>query len=74
MSQDQQDRAAQNRAMFPETARFVDEMREAFGPDVRLVWASENGREIGERGPDGVQPVIERRTEAVKTLKTRGKK
>ncbi len=49
-----QDKAAQNRAAFPQTAQFVDEMREAFGQDVKLVWAEENGRTLGKKGPDGV--------------------
>lgn len=47
--------AEKNRAAFPETARLVDGLREVFGPDVTLTWACENGREIGKRGPDGVQ-------------------
>lgn len=38
-----------NRAAFPATARIIDELREVFGPDVKLVWAEENGREIGQR-------------------------
>lgn len=46
--------AADNRAAFPETAELMDELRAVFGPDVKLVWASEGGREIGVRGPDGV--------------------
>lgn len=36
-----------NRAAFPETAKLVDELRDVFGPGVKLVWAEENGREIG---------------------------
>lgn len=47
--------AESNRAAFPETARLVDGLREVFGADATLTWASENGREIGKRGPDGVQ-------------------
>lgn len=46
--------AADNRAAFPETAKLVDEFRATFGPDVKLMWASEGGREIGMRGPEGV--------------------
>lgn len=44
-----------NRAAFPETAKLVDELRDVFGPGVKLVWAEENGRTIGEKGPDGVE-------------------
>lgn len=46
--------AADNRAAFPVTAKLVDELRAVFGPDVKLMWASEGGREIGTRGPQGV--------------------
>ena len=38
-----------NRSAFPETARFVDEMREVFGTDVALEFAEENGRTLGQR-------------------------
>lgn len=38
-----------NRAAFPFTSRVVDELREAFGPEVKVLWASENGAEIGRR-------------------------
>lgn len=57
--------AADNRAAFPETAKLVDELRASFGPDLKLMWASEGGREIGTRGPEGV-PV----TRAVQLDKT----
>lgn len=43
-----------NRAAFPATARIVDELREVFGPGVRLEWACENGREIGVRELPGM--------------------
>lgn len=42
-----QDVVARNRARFPQSARFLDEMRSVFGPDVKMTWASENGDEIG---------------------------
>ena len=48
-----------NRAMFPEAARIVDELRAVFGPGVKLTWAQENGNEIGERGPDGHPVIVE---------------
>ncbi len=47
---------ADNRASFPFTASVVDELREIFGPGVRVQWAEENGKTIGTRGPEGVQP------------------
>jgi hypothetical protein len=49
-----QDRAANNRALFPQTAQFVDRMRAIFGADVRLEYAQEGGREIGVREVPGV--------------------
>lgn len=55
-----------NRAAFPETASMVDELREVFGDGVTLVWAEENGRTIGNKGPDGVQPIIERTPGGIK--------
>ena len=45
------------RCNFPVCIAFADAVRAVF-PDARLTYASENGREIGERGPDGVQPVV----------------
>lgn len=38
-----------NRAAFPFAGRVVDELREAFGTSVKVLWASENGAEIGRR-------------------------
>lgn len=52
----------QNRAQFPFAARIVDELREVFGDGVRIEWAEENGRQIGNKGQDGVRPVIDRKT------------
>ena len=46
--------ADDNRAAFPETARIVDELRDIFGPGVKLIWDQENGREIGKKMPEGV--------------------
>ncbi len=43
-----------NRAAFPATAALVDELRGIFGADVKLEWAKENGRTIGNKGADGV--------------------
>lgn len=57
-----QDAAARNRARFPAAAAFVDEMRAAFGPDVRLIFAEENGETVGTPAPAGVVPVIWKKT------------
>lgn len=38
-----------NRARFPEAAKVVDGFRAVFGEGVKLVWACENGQEIGRR-------------------------
>lgn len=47
---------AANRAQFPKTAAIVDEFREHFGTDVRLVWAEEDGRVIGRRSQESLLP------------------
>jgi len=42
-----------NRDAFPATAALIDEFKHAFGADqVRLVWAIENGNEIGKQIPE----------------------
>lgn len=41
----------QNRALMPETAAFVDLCRREFGT-VRVVYARENGHEVGTPTPD----------------------
>ena len=38
-----------NRANFPQTALIVDEFRKYFGSDVKLLYAKENGKEIGSK-------------------------
>lgn len=38
----------QNRANFPRATEMFDEIR-ATCPEARVLWASENGREIGKR-------------------------
>lgn len=43
-------RREQNRADFPGVAEIVDTLTEAFGP-VRVLHATENGREIGKPQP-----------------------
>lgn len=42
--------AADVRAAFPRCVAVADEFRAVFGPDVKLVYACENGREIGNLG------------------------
>ena len=37
------------RQLFPEVCAFADAVREEFGAGVKLVYACENGREIGKR-------------------------
>lgn len=42
------------RAAFPQNALLVDEFRRVFGPGVKVRWMTENGREVGRKGPEGV--------------------
>lgn len=44
-------RAAANRARMPGTAAEVDAWRAVFGPDVRVLHATEDGHEVGQ-APD----------------------
>jgi hypothetical protein len=37
-----------NRADFPHAARLLDEYRKVFGEGVKLVYAKENGKQIGD--------------------------
>lgn len=37
------------RRLFPDVIAFADAVREEFGDGVKLVYACENGREIGKR-------------------------
>jgi hypothetical protein len=46
--------AVEVRAAFPECVKIADEFRAAFGPGVKLVYARENGREIGVESLPGV--------------------
>lgn len=44
---------AANRAAMPECSKAVDEVRRVFGDkDVRVVWMSEGGKEVGKRPKD----------------------
>lgn len=39
---------------MPKVSAFVDQLRAALGHDqVRVIYASENGREVGKRSDDG---------------------
>lgn len=40
-----------NRALMPGFAKFVDEYRAVFG-EVKVIWASENGRVVGNPPAD----------------------
>lgn len=37
------------RRLFPECVAFADQCRDIFGDGVRLIYAKENGREIGKK-------------------------
>ena len=43
--------AAKNRALMPQTAAIRDDFKRVFGPLTKLTWATENGREVGQRRP-----------------------
>ena len=43
--------AERNRAAFPDVAQIVDDFRAVFGPGVKVLYATENGREIGKPQP-----------------------
>lgn len=50
--------AGQVRAAFPECVGIADAFREAFGPGVVLVYASENGRAIGRQTPPSPETTL----------------
>jgi len=43
-----------NRTAMPQVAQWVDDLRAAFGPGVRVTFAHENGRSVGQRDTQGV--------------------
>jgi hypothetical protein len=45
----------QVREMFPECVAFADEMRELFGPGVKVTYMMESGREVGTPTPKQVE-------------------
>lgn len=56
---DRQEKARAVRESFPTCAAAAAEFAAVF-PGTRMVFASENGLEIGRKGPDGVRPVLDR--------------
>lgn len=54
MSDEREKKAAWVKANLPTCAAVAASFKEAFC-DVRMVYASENGHSIGQRGPDGVK-------------------
>ncbi len=46
--------ARAKRAAFPFAARIGDELRSVFGKQCRVTYAREDGRTIGDPGPEGV--------------------
>jgi hypothetical protein len=50
---DKEDQAAENRRNFPFAAGVLAEFRAAFGSDVKLINAEENGKKIGNFRPVG---------------------
>lgn len=51
---DREAMAAMVRDAFPVCSAFAAAIRAEF-PETRMVFASENGQEIGKRGPDGLK-------------------
>ena len=56
-----------NHAKAPKAAEFVSQMRELFG-EVKVEYVSEGSFVLGERGPDGVVPVLTQRKPGVRDL------
>jgi hypothetical protein len=48
----------QIRQTFPEVIAFADAVRAEFGPGVKLVYASENGNEIGKKSEHDPADVV----------------
>ena len=55
-SKEYEQAAQRNRSRFPVCSEFLDRTREIFGQDCSMVWASENGNEIGKKPNPGVVP------------------
>jgi hypothetical protein len=56
---DREEKAMAVRKAFPVCAAAAAEFAAVF-PGTRMVFASENGLEIGRKGPEGVRPVLDR--------------
>lgn len=41
------------RKNMPKCVEFADMMRDQFGDDTRMVWAKENGHELGKQSSNG---------------------
>ena len=54
MTSDAKSARAANRARFPYAADRLDHLRSLFGPDCRLLHATQGADSIGERQPVGV--------------------
>lgn len=46
------------RRLFPYCCAIADEYRRVFGEDIKLVYVSESGRELGKRGEPGVKTAL----------------
>ena len=51
-------RTADNRALMPQVALWVDEVREVFGIDVTVTFAKEGFSVKGKQMPEGIVPVL----------------
>ena len=49
------EKAEENRKRMPTIAAWVDEARAIFGDDVKVLYASENGRTVGRLGEQGIK-------------------
>ena len=63
-----------NRARFPFAAYILDELRPVFGADVRLMHATTETDEIGERQPVGVVATQPARTPEIQAARDRAAK
>ena len=56
MAIDRDDARAHNRRMMPKVAADLAWLTKLFGPDTRLVYASENGYEVGTKASYTISP------------------
>lgn len=79
---DREEQARRNREAMPNVAAILDEFREVFGPDCKLLYGKDRvtGHEVGTPSPRGVEPIITprkddedlRRTDRKTTRRTKG--